>query len=109
MEQQGIEKSKKVILKEETNYADGAIVSKILYKSGSGNLTLFAFDKGQELSEHSAPYDACVQVIDGIGEILINKVPFRLSEGEFIIMPANVPHAVRAVEKFKMLLTMLRG
>jgi len=109
MEQQGIEKSKKVILKEETNYADGAIVSKILYKSGSGNLTLFAFDKGQELSEHSAPYDACVQVIDGTGEILINKVPFRLSAGEFIIMPSNVPHAVRAVEKFKMLLTMLRG
>jgi len=108
MEQQGIEKSKKVVLTEETAYAGGAVVSKILYKSGSGNLTLFAFDKGQELSEHSAPYDACVQVIDGTGEIIINKVPFRLSSGEFIIMPANVPHAVKAVERFKMLLTMLR-
>lgn len=109
MEQQGIEKSKKVILMEESDYASGAIVSKVLYKSGSGNLTLFAFDKGQELSEHLAPYDACVQVIDGTGEIIINKVSFKLSAGEFIIMPANVPHVVKAVEKFKMLLTMLRG
>lgn len=109
MTQQGIEKSKKVILTNEANYAAGAIVSKVLYKSASGNLTLFAFDKGQELSEHSAPFDACVQVIDGEGEIIINKVPFRLTAGDFIIMPANVPHAVKAVEKFRMLLTMLHG
>jgi quercetin dioxygenase-like cupin family protein len=108
MAEQGIEKAKKIALAGDVSYSSGSIVSKILLKNSAGNLTLFAFDKGQELSEHSAPFDACVQVVEGVGEIIINKEPHRLTAGEFIIMPANIPHAVKAVEQFKMLLTMIR-
>jgi quercetin dioxygenase-like cupin family protein len=70
---------------------------------------LFAFDQGQRLSEHSAPFDAMVQVIEGNAEILINRVPYQLAAGDTIIMPANVPHAVNATARFKMLLTMIKG
>jgi len=90
-------------------YADGAIVSKIVKKNEAGNITLFAFDKGQLLSEHTAPYDAMVNIIEGTGIININKVEYELKAGEFIIMPANIPHAVIAKEKFKMLLIMLKN
>jgi quercetin dioxygenase-like cupin family protein len=71
-------------------------------------VSLFAFDKGQRLSEHSAPFDAMVQVLEGRAEILINKVPYEVNAGQAIIMPANIPHAVIAVERFKMLLTMIK-
>jgi quercetin dioxygenase-like cupin family protein len=108
MADQGIEKAKKIDLASDVDYSNASIVSKVLLKNSAGNLTLFAFDKDQELSEHSAPFDACVQVVEGEGEIIINHVPHHLVKGEFIIMPANIPHAVKAVAKFKMLLTMIR-
>lgn len=90
-------------------YQEGSIVSRVVLKSEAGNVTLFAFDKGQELSEHSAPYDALVHVLDGEVEIRISGKPYLLKNGEAIIMPANDPHAVLAVNKFKMLLTMLKA
>lgn len=90
-------------------YSKGGVVSKQVLKTGAGNITLFSFDKAQGLSEHSAPFDAFVQIIEGKAEILINKEPFLLRAGESIIMPANVPHSLKAVEKFKMLLTMIKG
>jgi quercetin dioxygenase-like cupin family protein len=78
-------------------------------KNNSGNLTLFSFDKGQGLSQHTAPFDAVVQILDGEAEVVLDGVPHLLKEGETIIMPANVPHALNAVERFKMLLTMIKG
>jgi quercetin dioxygenase-like cupin family protein len=89
-------------------YSDSSIVSRTLVDKPVGTITLFAFDKGQRLSEHSAPYDAVVQVIDGKGEVTIGGKPHAVNAGEMIIMPANIPHSVNAVEKFKMLLTMIR-
>ena len=91
------------------DYQDGSIVSRVILKSESGNVTMFAFDKGQELSEHSAPYDALVEILDGEAEIRISGKPFVLKSGEAIIMPANDPHALMAVKKFKMMLTMLKA
>jgi quercetin dioxygenase-like cupin family protein len=85
---------------EKVDYSPEGIVSK--------RVTLFAFDKGQKLSEHSAPFDAMVQVLEGQAEILINRVPYLLNGGQAIIMPANIPHAVNATERFKMLLTMIK-
>ncbi|MBE0639355.1 MAG: cupin domain-containing protein [Bacteroidales bacterium] len=96
-------------LKNSVEYASGAIVSKTIIKKSSGNITLFAFDESQELSEHTAPFDAVVYVMDGKAEIAIDKKPFILNQGETIIMPANIPHAVKAVEKFKMMLVMIKS
>lgn len=96
-------------LVEMIDYSEGGIVSKQITKNDSGNITLFAFDKNQGLSEHAAPFDAYVQVIEGTAEISINKVAYKLTEGSSIIMPANIPHAVHATEKFKMILTMIKG
>ena len=93
---------------ETIDYAADAIVSKTLVKKNSGTITLFAFDKGQGLSEHSAPFDALVQVVEGSADVFINKQLYPLNAGQSIIMPANIPHAVQAVERFKMLLTMIR-
>jgi quercetin dioxygenase-like cupin family protein len=93
---------------DKVEYSAEGIVSKRVIQKDKGNVTLFAFDKGQKLSEHSAPFDAMVQVLEGNAEILINRVPYNLSAGDSIIMPANIPHAVNAVEKFKMLLTMIK-
>jgi quercetin dioxygenase-like cupin family protein len=90
-------------------YQEGAIVSRVILKAEAGNVTLFAFDAGQELSEHTAPFAALVHVLDGEAEIKISGQPFLLKIGDAIIMPANQPHAVKAVEKFKMLLTMIRA
>ena len=89
-------------------YAEGSIVSRTLVDKPVGTITLFAFDKGQRLSEHSAPYDAVVQVMDGTAEVIIAGKPHKVIAGEMIIMPANIPHSVDAVAKFKMLLTMIR-
>jgi quercetin dioxygenase-like cupin family protein len=96
-------------LADEIAYVDGSVVSRTLAKAPGGSLTLFAFDAGQELSEHTAPFDAFVQVLDGEVELTIGgeKVPART--GETVLMPAGVPHAVRAATPFKMLLSMIRG
>jgi len=90
------------------NYNSDSIVSKTLIDKPVGTVTLFAFDAGQKLSQHQAPYDALVQILDGTGQIIIDKIPHNLSAGQCIIMPANVPHAVNAKQKFKMQLTMIR-
>ena len=91
------------------NYQDGAVVSRTLINQKTGTVTLVAFDAGQELSEHTAPYDALVQVLDGETRITIAGQPFDLKAGDLIIMPANQPHAVSATTKFKMMLTMIRS
>jgi quercetin dioxygenase-like cupin family protein len=90
-------------------YASGAIVSKTILKKQTGNISLFAFDIGEALSEHTAPFDAMIQVVDGRGEITIGGKPYLVSTGESIIMPAGIPHSVRAVERFKMVLTMIKS
>jgi quercetin dioxygenase-like cupin family protein len=90
-------------------YQDGAIVSRQITKAETGNVTLFAFDAGQELSEHTAPFDALVHVIEGQAEITIAGQSFRVDAGEAIILPAGQPHAVKALQPFKMLLTMIRA
>lgn len=90
-------------------YQAGAVVSRTLIDKKIGTLTLFAFDEGQGLSEHTAPYDAFVQIVDGAADITIGGTDHRVSTGQMIIMPANVPHALRAVGKFKMLLVMIRA
>jgi quercetin dioxygenase-like cupin family protein len=97
-----------MIFNDKVDYSTEGIVSKRVIQKDRGNVTLFAFDKGQQLSEHSAPFDALLQVLEGQAEIQINHVPFYLSSGQSIILPANVPHAVIATEKFKMLLTMIK-
>lgn len=103
------EKGKILTLEALVDYSEGGIVSKQILKSSAGNITLFSFDKGQGLSEHTAPFDAMVQILDGKAEIRIGGTPFLLGQGETIIMPANITHALLAVERFKMLLTMIRG
>ena len=103
-----IEKSKVFSVSESIEYAAGSIVSKVIAKQQGGNVTLFAFDRGQALSEHSAPYDALLQVIDGEAQITIDKKPHQLKAGDSIIMPANIPHAVKATGRLKMQLTMIR-
>ena len=90
-------------------YAADSVVSKTLLDKPAGTLTLFAFDAGQRLSEHTAPFDAVVQVVDGQGVITINGTEHTVDAGQIIIMPANIPHAVTAEQKFKMLLTMIRS
>ena len=95
-------------LKKMVEYQDGSVVSKEIIKKETGTVTLFAFDKGQGLSEHTAPFDALVNVIDGQTEVTISGEPFLVNEGEIIIMPANKPHSLKATEKFKMLLVMIK-
>lgn len=96
-------------LKESVDYASGSVVSKIVSKNEAGNITLFAFDKGQFLSKHSAPFDAIIQIIEGSAKITINDREFVLHENQMIIMPASIPHAVDAIEPFKMMLVMIKG
>lgn len=91
------------------DYADGSVVSKTLLKKSTGNLTLFAFDQGQGLSEHTAPFDAVVYILDGQARITIGGKPQNVAAGEMFIMPANIPHALHAEQRFKMLLVMIRG
>ena len=93
---------------DKVDYSPGGIVSKQVIKTEKGNVSLFAFDKGEGLSEHTAPFDAMIQVIDGEARITIGGVDFNVSNGNTIIMPANISHAVYALEKFKMILTMIR-
>jgi len=95
-------------LSELVSYQDDAIVSRTLIKGQTGSVSVFAFDRGQELSEHTVPFDALVYVFDGEAEIRISEAAHRVGAGETIVMPANRPHAVRAVQRFKMMLSMVR-
>lgn len=103
------EKSKIFSFNDSVDYSDGGIVSKTVLKKETGNISLFSFDKGEALSEHTAPFDAMITVVDGKGEVIIGGKSFTLSSGQSIIMPANITHAVNAVEKFKMVLTMIKS
>ena len=98
-----------VRLGELVNYQDGAVVSRTLVKRATGTITAFAFDAGQGLSEHTAAFDALVQIMEGEAEITISGRAFQLRSGEAILLPANQPHAVTAATRFKMLLTMIRS
>ena len=91
------------------DYQDGAVVSRTLTKKDTGTMSVFAFDKGEGLSEHTTPFDATVQVLDGSVDITISGEVYRVSAGEMIIMPANEPHGLKAPERFKMILTMIRS
>jgi quercetin dioxygenase-like cupin family protein len=96
-------------LKDRVDYSEEGIVSKRVIQKEKGNITLFAFDRGQKLSEHTAPYDALVQVLEGKADIMIDGNPFEVEEGQAIIMPAHIPHAVSAFVRFKMLLIMIKN
>ena len=89
-------------------HSEGSVVSKQLIKRGGGTISLFAFDKGQSLSEHTAPFDAFVEVLDGEAEFVVGGKNMKVGTGEFIILPANVPHSATAAQRFKMLLVMIR-
>lgn len=105
----GVKKAEAIRLKDYIEYSDGSVVSKTIVDKDTGTLTLFAFDKDQGLSEHSAPFDAIVQILDGEAELVIGGKSVRASSEEMVIMPANVPHSLKAISKFKMLLTMIRS
>ncbi len=102
-------KSQVLNLDEMYKYQDVAVVRRQVVKEDAGNDTLFAFDQEQGLSEHTAPYDALAHILEGEAEIIISGKPFHLKAGDAIIMPANEPHALKATQKFKMLLTMIRA
>lgn len=111
---QGEDQTKSLIgkplnLKDLIAYQGASVVSKEVIRKKTGTVTLFAFDKGQGLSEHTAPFDALVNIVDGEADITISGKTFRVRDGEMIIMPANKPHALKAVKKFKMVLTMIRS
>ena len=102
------EENRITILANSLDYQKESIVSKTIIKKKNGSVSLFAFDEGQELSEHTAPFDALVFIFDGTAEISIGGKKHDLSSGEMILMPANIPHAVRATNRFKMMLTMIK-
>ncbi len=91
------------------DYQAGSVVSRTIIDKSTGTLTLFAFDEGQGLSEHTAPFDALVYILDGEAEVAISGKPLRVKKGETVIMPANQPHALRAVKRFKMMLVMIKS
>lgn len=91
------------------NYQGGSVVSREILKKPTGTITVFAFDEGQGLSEHTAPFDAVVYILDGEAEIKISGEIFKVKKGEFIIMPASKPHSLKASQKFKMLLIMIKS
>lgn len=101
--------SKNLVLNQMVEYQEGAIISRELVRKDTGTITLFAFDEGQGLSEHTAPFDAVVQVIDGEGTINIAGETIKAGSGEMVIMPANKPHSLKAEKRFKMLLTMIKS
>lgn len=101
-------KGRSLALASEISYADGSIVSKTLLDKKTGTLTLFAFDAGQGLSEHTSPYDATVYILDGTAKLMIGGREVRAKAGEMVIMPADIPHDVQAEARFKMLLIMIR-
>ncbi len=91
------------------NYQDGSVVSRVILKREKGNVTIFAFDEGQGLSEHTSPFDALVQAVEGAAEVMIAGKPIAVKAGEVVLLPAGQPHAVKAGTRFKMLLTMIRS
>jgi len=103
------EHSKIMELESLVEYQQGNVVSRTLVTKETGTITLFAFDKGEGLSEHATPYDAMVFILDGTAEIIISKKEFHLKCGQMIIMPANEPHALNALERFKMMLIMIKS
>ena len=90
------------------NYGEDSIVSRTLVNNSAGTVTIFAFDEGQGLSEHTAPFDALVHIVEGESEVIIDRKSNRVCEGQLILMPANIPHALNATKRFKMMLTMVR-
>ena len=104
----GVPTAEAFALPEFAAYQRGAIVSRTLFKLNGGTVTLFAFDRGQSLSEHTAPFDALVQVLEGEAELVIGGKSVVAGAGKAVVMPANIPHAVNATHRFKMLLTMVR-
>jgi quercetin dioxygenase-like cupin family protein len=103
------QKSTKYSLPESIDYVNGGVASKQVLKKDTGNITLFSFDKGEGLTEHTSPYDAVVHVIEGEAEITIDQEKFLLEKDNIILLPANIPHAVHADQKFKMLLIMIKS
>ncbi len=106
---QGLGADRAVELAALAQYAPGSVVSTTLVRAGGGTLTLFAFDRGQELSEHTAPFDAVVHVLDGTAEVIVGGRSLTVGAGRAVLLPAEVPHAVKAPERFKMLLVMLKN
>ena len=104
-----IETSKTFVPVESIEYADGSVVSKTILKNPTGNITLFAFDKGEGLAEHNTPHEALVQLLDGEAEITIGGTLYNLHAGQSIILPSNTPHSLKANERFKMMLIMIKG
>lgn len=98
----------KELLIDSINYQNGSIVSKQIIKKANGNITLFAFDKDESLTEHTSPYEAVVYMVDGEMEISIGGKPYQVKAGEILVMPPNIPHALKALIKSKMLLTMIK-
>jgi quercetin dioxygenase-like cupin family protein len=109
IEMGGLEKAKVARLDGLVDYHEGSLVSRTIVNRKTGTVTLFAFDVGQGLSEHTVPFDALVYLIDGEAEIVISDKEFRVKEGEMLLMPANEPHTLKAVSQFKMLLMMVRS
>jgi len=103
------EKAKPILLSDSVEYSDGGIVSKTVLKRETGNISVFSFDKGEGLTEHTSPFDAVIVGLDGQGEIIIGGNSSIVQAGQIIIMPRNVPHAVNAAERFKMMLIMIRS
>jgi quercetin dioxygenase-like cupin family protein len=91
------------------NYQGGSVVSRVVLKRAKGNVTIFAFDDGQGLSEHTSPFDALVQAVEGEAEVTVSGKPIALKTGDVVLLPADKPHAVKAITRFKMLLTMIRS
>jgi quercetin dioxygenase-like cupin family protein len=104
-----IETAKTFVPVESVAYAEGSVVSKTIVKKPGGNITLFAFDQGEGLTEHSSPHEALVQLLDGEAEITIGGTTYRLQKGQNIILPAEIPHSLKANERFKMMLTMIKN
>ena len=109
MSDKSVAKGKAINLAGLVDYSTGSIVSRTLVDRKTGTITLFAFDRGQGLSEHTAPFDAVVQIVEGEGRLTVGGKSVRAKLGDFVIMPANVPHSVKAVRRFKMLLVMIRS
>ena len=103
-----LESSRAFDLCQLVEYGEDSVVSRTLIENDAGTVTLFAFDAGQSLSEHTAPFDALVQIVDGAAEFTIGGDVCKLAAGQIVLMPANIPHAAHAISRFKMLLTMLR-
>lgn len=104
-----VEAAKTFIAADSIEYADGSVVSKTIIKKQTGNITLFAFDKGEGLAEHRTPHEALVQILDGEAEIIIGGISNRVKNGQCIILPADIPHALKANERFKMMLIMIKN